>query len=55
MKADWVLDIQEQCAGAGVALFFKQWIGRNKKANGRKLNGRTYDEMPGIYESEIKL
>lgn len=46
MNADWVLDIQEQCAKAGVAFFFKQWGGRNKKANGRLLNGKTYDEMP---------
>lgn len=46
MDADWVLDIQEQCEEADVAFFFKQWGGRNKKANGRLLNGRTYDEMP---------
>lgn len=48
MDADWVLDIQEQCNKADVAFFFKQWGGRNKKANGRLLNGRTYDEMPEI-------
>jgi len=46
MDEDWVLDIQEQCENANVAFFFKQWGGRNKKANGRQLNGRTYDEMP---------
>jgi protein gp37 len=46
MKTEWVLDIQEQCEDAEVAFFFKQWGGRNKKANGRVLNGRTYDEMP---------
>jgi protein gp37 len=46
MNADWVLDIQNQCEKADVAFFFKQWGGRNKKANGRLLNGRTYDEMP---------
>jgi len=46
MKVDWVLDIQEQCGNAGVAFFFKQWGGKNKKASGRLLNGRTYDEMP---------
>lgn len=46
MDADWVLDIQNQCKNANVAFFFKQWGGRNKKANGRLLNGRTYDEMP---------
>jgi protein gp37 len=48
MNSDWVLDIQEQCKKAGVAFFFKQWGGRNKKKNGRLLNGRTYDEMPEI-------
>ncbi len=46
MHVDWVLDIKEQCEKADVAFFFKQWGGRNKKANGRVLNGRTYDEMP---------
>ena len=34
------------CAAADVAFVFKQWGGRNKKANGRLLNGRTYDAMP---------
>ncbi len=48
MNPDWVLDIQEQCQKAGVAFFFKQWGGKNKKAAGRILNGRTYDEMPEI-------
>lgn len=48
MKSEWVLDIQEQCENAGVAFFFKQWGGKNKKAAGRILNGRTYDDMPNI-------
>lgn len=48
MKPEWVLDIQEQCKNKEVAFFFKQWGGRNKKAAGRMLNGRTYDEMPEI-------
>ena len=46
MKEQWVLDIQVSCAKAGVAFFFKQWGGVNKKAAGRMLRGRTYDEMP---------
>jgi protein gp37 len=46
MEPDWVLDIQEQCSKAKIAFFFKQWGGRNKKAAGRILNNRTYDEMP---------
>lgn len=48
MDADWVIDIQEQCNKKDVAFFFKQWGGKNKKASGRMLNGRTYDEMPEI-------
>ena len=48
MDADWVIDIQEQCEKADVSFFFKQWGGKNKKKNGRELNGRTYDEMPEI-------
>lgn len=46
MNVDWVLDIQEQCEKSNTAFFFKQWGGRNKKANGRLLNGKTYNEMP---------
>jgi protein gp37 len=48
MNPDWVLDIQDQCEKADVPFFFKQWGGRNKKAAGRILNGRTYDEMPEV-------
>lgn len=48
IDADWVIDIQEQCKDNDVAFFFKQWGGKNKKAAGRLLNGRTYDEMPEI-------
>ena len=48
MKENWVLDIQRQCINAGVAFFFKQWGGVNKKKTGRELGGRTYDEMPAI-------
>lgn len=48
MDVDWVLDIQEKCKKADVAFFFKQWGGRNKKANGRELNSQTWDEMPSV-------
>lgn len=50
MNPDWVIDIQSQCDKADVPFFFKQWGGRNKKAAGRLLNGRTYNEMPQIVE-----
>jgi len=48
MEANWVLDIQEQCEKSDVRFFFKQWGGRSKKAAGRLLNGRTFDDMPEI-------
>jgi len=48
MKAEWVKSIRAQCKAAGVHFFFKQWGGINKKAAGRQLDGRTYDEMPVI-------
>lgn len=48
MKEWWVWDIRQQCAEQGVAFFFKQWGGINKKKSGRLLNGRTYDEMPSL-------
>lgn len=51
MHVDWVLDIKDQCENNEVAFFFKQWGGKNKKKNGRILNGKTYDEMPINIES----
>jgi protein gp37 len=46
MKKEWVVDIQRQCRVQKVPFFFKQWGGSNKKAAGRSLNGRIFDEMP---------
>lgn len=46
MAAEWVLDIRQQCLRAGVPFFFKQWGGKNKKKNGRLLEGRTWEQMP---------
>lgn len=42
----WVREIRDQCKVRGVAFFFKQWGGRNRKAAGRELDGRIWDEMP---------
>ncbi|MEO5595366.1 MAG: phage Gp37/Gp68 family protein [Chitinophagaceae bacterium] len=49
MQEWWVWDIRQQCAEQGVAFFFKQWGGVNKKKSGRALGGRTYDEMPFLH------
>ncbi len=44
----WVTDIRDQCVHAGVAFFFKQWGGVQKKKTGRELEGRTWDELPKL-------
>jgi protein gp37 len=54
MKPEWARSIKQQCAEAGVAYFFKQWgtwgadgRKRSKHANGRELDGETWDQYPG--------
>lgn len=46
MRTEWVLDIRDQCLAARVPFFFKQWGGTRKKANGRILEGETWNQMP---------
>jgi protein gp37 len=46
MDASWVADIRNQCQRTKVPFFFKQWGGPNRKKTGRKLEGRTWDEIP---------
>ena len=46
IKREWVLRVRDICAEQGVAFFFKQWGGMDRKATGRELDGRTYDANP---------
>ena len=53
MRAEWVRDVRDQCVAAGVPFYFKQWgeygedgVRVGKKAAGRLLDGRTWEEMP---------
>ena len=53
MRAEWADNVRRQCLEADVAFFFKQWGAwgadgqkRSKKANGRSLNGQSWDAMP---------
>lgn len=48
MLKEWVIDIRDQCRDASIPFFFKQWGGVRKKAAGRVLDGRTWDEMPQL-------
>lgn len=55
MHPDWALSIQKQADESEVSFFFKQWgtwgsdgVKRNKKANGKVLNGKIYHELPAV-------
>ncbi|MGO9109325.1 MAG: DUF5131 family protein [Thermoguttaceae bacterium] len=48
MKPEWATEIRDQCRKAQVPFFFKQWGGVQKNRTGRELEGRTWDEMPGL-------
>lgn len=50
---DWFRSLRDQCEGAGVPFLLKQWgehgpsmVRVGKKAAGRMLDGRTWDEFP---------
>ncbi|MBI5243803.1 MAG: phage Gp37/Gp68 family protein [Elusimicrobia bacterium] len=53
MNPEWARDLRDQCVSARVPFFFKQWgahdqCGRrmSKKAAGRVLDGKTWEQMP---------
>jgi protein gp37 len=46
MKEEWAVSIRDKCLAEGVPYFFKQWGGWNKKARGRTLGGRVWNQMP---------
>lgn len=53
MKAEWAINIKNQAEANNIPFFFKQWgtwgadgIKRNKKANGKILNGSIIQQMP---------
>jgi protein gp37 len=55
MKPEWVRSILHQADEQGVAFFFKQWgtwgsdgVKRNKKANGKTLDGKIIQMMPQL-------
>ena len=57
MQAEWVREVRDQCVAAGTPFHFKQWgeygekgVRVGKKAAGRLLDGRPWDEKPGTEE-----
>ena len=62
MKLEWIMNIKRQCKEQNVSFFFKQWGGwgadgkkRAKKANGRLLQGRTWDDVPDKSNKSLSL
>ena len=54
-EAGWFRTLRDQCVSAGVSFFFKQWgehgadfIKIGKKQAGRILDGREWNEFPGV-------
>jgi len=55
MNPEWAVNIQNQCSKQNIAFFFKQWgtwgsdgVKRNKKANGKSLDGKVIQMMPQL-------
>lgn len=62
MDVNWVLNIKKQCEVKNVAFFFKQWgtwgadkIKRNKKQNGKELNGKIWHQYPEVIKKQFEL
>jgi protein gp37 len=62
MEKSWVLNIKKQCQENNIAFFFKQWgtwgadkIKRNKKINGKELDGEILQEFPKVIEEQFQL
>jgi protein gp37 len=62
MAAQWARDLRDQCISTDIPFFFKQWgvydsqgQRRSKKASGRVLDGRTWNQMPAIGLAERNM
>jgi protein gp37 len=54
IKAEWVINIRDQCLNNNIPFFFKQWGGINKKKSGRYLEGKEWNQMPELkFEKKI--
>jgi protein gp37 len=58
MKPEWARDLRDSCSRQGTAFFFKQWGGANRRATGRRLDGRLYSEVPpqlAVHDPQLSL
>jgi protein gp37 len=54
VRLEWLRELRDACAAAGVAFFFKQWGGARAKSGGRELDERVHDEMPAPYAASAR-
>lgn len=50
INPEWITELRDLCADAGICFFFKGWGGRNKKESGDLLEGVRYKQLPIQYE-----
>ena len=62
MEKEWVVNIKQQCEKEDIAFFFKQWgtwgadkVKRNKKLNGKEINGKVWQQYPEVIEQQFVL
>ncbi len=62
MEKKWVVNIKNQCDENDIAFFFKQWgtwgadkVKRNKKLNGKELDGKVWQEYPETIKKQFEL
>lgn len=62
MDKEWVVNIKRQCEANDIAFFFKQWgtwgadkIKRNKKLNGKEIDGKVWQQYPEIIEQQFAM
>ena len=62
MGKEWVINIKKQCEENNIAFFFKQWgtwgadkIKRNKKLNGKELDGKVWQEYPETIKKQFEV
>lgn len=62
MEKEWVINIKQQCETEDIAFFFKQWgtwgtdkIKRNKKLNGKEIDGKIWQQYPEVIEQQFAL
>jgi len=48
MREEWAVAVRDSCVAASVPFFFKQWGGVRKRAAGRELENRIWDQMPAV-------